>query len=278
MPKHLDSLHRRPKEEPAKKEGEEKKGEIKINKPDPKPADHEKNKEQVDKVGDFFLVKKKREAETEVEEEIEEEKPKQEHENIPISTKNKADEFEPQRVTSHGKNQPNILSIDRTETFVTYVLLIIGIIIIILGVGVIMLFRTQPAADSKSTEVKTERPTETATTTTPETKPAEGTKPAETTPTPTAVNKATTKLSILNGNGRTGEASTAKATLTGKGWTVASVGNAANIHPQTTIYYHSGKSAEADALKGDFGNSGAQTAESNEIVGSSDLVLVLGQT
>lgn len=84
-------------------------------------------------------------------------------------------------------------------------------------------------------------------------------------------------IRVVNGNGKSGEASSVKTTLEAAGFKVDSIGNASRTYDQTTIYYASGKedlaNALAEAIKDKYD---ATTKESDSTVGNNDAVIALG--
>lgn len=85
-------------------------------------------------------------------------------------------------------------------------------------------------------------------------------------------------IKVLNGNGVSGSAIEAKELLQQNGFTVSEVGNARLFSYQnTTIYYKSGKEAEATLVKDGLGKSGATLTLSDSIVGTFDIVVVVGK-
>ncbi|HOE74907.1 MAG TPA: LytR C-terminal domain-containing protein [bacterium] len=104
--------------------------------------------------------------------------------------------------------------------------------------------------------------------------------PPATTPTTTqapTVDKANTKVRVVNGNGRSGEAQLMKDTLKADGFTNITVGNALSRYATTVIYYNSGKLAEAQAVE-KIVASKYQTSllESPSVVKDNDVLVALG--
>lgn len=105
---------------------------------------------------------------------------------------------------------------------------------------------TQDTVKSKSEDGATITETTTTDTTT---TTSEAPKPAEDTPTATnEIDKASVKLRIVNGNGRSGEAGLMKTALEDDGFTNISTGNALSQYSTTVVYYNTGKIAEAKAV------------------------------
>lgn len=96
--------------------------------------------------------------------------------------------------------------------------------------------------------------------------------------TPT-IDKSQITIQILNGNGITGSAASVKNTLVSAGFTVDSVLNAYKFTYQTSIiYYKTGQSAEADAIKQALPNRQLELINDDEIAGNYDIVVVVGKT
>lgn len=105
---------------------------------------------------------------------------------------------------------------------------------------------TQETVKSKSEDGATITETTTTDTTTTTSEAPETT---EDTPTATSeIDKASVKLRIVNGNGRSGEAGLMKTALEDDGFTNISTGNALSQYSTTVVYYNTGKIAEAKAV------------------------------
>ncbi|MFA6963629.1 MAG: LytR C-terminal domain-containing protein [Patescibacteria group bacterium] len=134
---------------------------------------------------------------------------------------------------------------------------------------------------ASTTTEETTTPTQTTETeTTPATTPVAATTPAVTTPavtTPT-IDKAAIKIKVLNGNGVTGRAATVSSLLTTAGFKITSTTNAKKFTYATTIiYFHEGKQAEANLVKDALPTYSVTTVMDNTVVGTSDLVVVVGK-
>lgn len=106
----------------------------------------------------------------------------------------------------------------------------------------------------------------------------------QTTETPTstavtpAIDKSTISMEILNGNGISGSASAIKDQLTTAGFTISKVANAYNFnYTNTIIYYKTSKESEANLVKDTLTNHTCETINSDKIVGSYDIVVVVGK-
>lgn len=84
-------------------------------------------------------------------------------------------------------------------------------------------------------------------------------------------------LRVANGNGINGEASRIKKILEGKGYKIASIGNASKNYSQSIIYFKTGQDKLAEALKEDLKEEYLfEVEQADQIVGSYDAVIVLG--
>jgi|GEM_PF-1873377 len=88
----------------------------------------------------------------------------------------------------------------------------------------------------------------------------------------------TLKIQVLNGSGVSSAASTMKKALTDQGYTVASTGNAKSFtYEQTTIFYKTGKDAEATEMKGLLTSYDVILKNADATVGSYDIIVVVGK-
>lgn len=97
---------------------------------------------------------------------------------------------------------------------------------------------------------------------------------------PATLDKASFKIQILNGNAIWGAATKAKELLESNGFKVSATGNAENQnYTVTTIYYKTGKNAEAETVKTFFDQNGSNVVleENNVIAGDVDLTVVIGK-
>ncbi|MBI2599161.1 LytR C-terminal domain-containing protein, partial [Candidatus Curtissbacteria bacterium] len=95
----------------------------------------------------------------------------------------------------------------------------------------------------------------------------------------TSVDKTSVKIRILNGSGQAGVASAAKDFIEGKGWEVASLGNAANFDfAQTVIKLKESALGAKDALVADLADkySVVVSSESLEATDSADVEVTIG--
>lgn len=89
----------------------------------------------------------------------------------------------------------------------------------------------------------------------------------------------TLKIQVLNGSGVSSAASGMKKVLTDQGYTVASTGNAKSFtYEQTTIFYKTGKEAEATKMKDFLTGYDVILKNSDATVGSYDIIVVVGKT
>lgn len=101
--------------------------------------------------------------------------------------------------------------------------------------------------------------------------------PAETKP--VEINKSAIKIRVLNGNGIWKAAQIARDLLVKDGFKVLSTGNADNRKYETTlVYFHSGKTAEADlVLKTLESKYQVSKEENNTLTKNSDVLVVIGK-
>lgn len=91
------------------------------------------------------------------------------------------------------------------------------------------------------------------------------------------VDKASVKVRIVNGNGRSGEASLMKQALEDDGFKDITTGNALSQYSTTVIYYNTGKLAEAKAVEAVV-SSKYETSllESPSVAKDNDVLVALG--
>ena len=93
-----------------------------------------------------------------------------------------------------------------------------------------------------------------------------------------AIDKASIKVSVLNGNGIRGEASQIRDTLVADGYIVPSVANARKFTYQTTIiYYRPDFLPYANAIKALISTKTSELTESSDLTASYEIVVVLGK-
>lgn len=93
------------------------------------------------------------------------------------------------------------------------------------------------------------------------------------------VDKSVAKIKVLNGSGTAGVASTVKDLLEGKGWKVASVGNADNYdYTQTVLKFKSAAKKYESALSSDLSSkySVITSSEPVEASDSADIIVIVG--
>lgn len=101
--------------------------------------------------------------------------------------------------------------------------------------------------------------------------------PDATTSTPT-INKATISIRVLNGNGISGSAASVKETLVAAGYNIGAVTNASRFtYTNTTLYYNTGKEAEAKLIVADLGSRKTEIYENPQVAGSNDVIVVVGK-
>jgi len=125
-------------------------------------------------------------------------------------------------------------------------------------------------------EAETPPVTQTQTTQTPEPAPTQE-QPVETKP--VEIDKSTIKIRVLNGNGIWKAAQIARDLLIKDGFKVLSTGNASNRKYESTIvYFHSGKTAEADlVLKSLESKYQVTKEENNSLTKDCDVLVVIGK-
>lgn len=96
---------------------------------------------------------------------------------------------------------------------------------------------------------------------------------------PVEINKSTIKIRVLNGNGIWKAAQIARDLLVKDGFKVLSTGNADNRKYETTIvYFHTGKTAEAElVLKSLESKYQVTKEENNTLTKDSDVLVVIGK-
>lgn len=125
-----------------------------------------------------------------------------------------------------------------------------------------------PESETQATvreQLKTESRSETTEPKAPQTPPAELTPPGN------------LSLKVLNGSGTAGVANSLAGVLKAAGYNVTSVGNAKRFnYENSTIFYKSGRQAEAEALRNASSRPEATLEEENSVTAGLDLVVVVG--
>lgn len=108
---------------------------------------------------------------------------------------------------------------------------------------------------------------------------AASTAPVTTTPTTTStVDKSTISLRVLNGNGIAGSAETVATELKTAGFNPINTSNARKFtYAETIVYFKTGKEAEANTVKDALSERTASIENSDSIVGSYDVIVVVGK-
>jgi hypothetical protein len=162
--------------------------------------------------------------------------------------------------------------------------LIIGIIAVIVSASLALYILFKDDNSSKNgggaaSATSTVSPSGTATSSAATSSASSTTSPAAatTTTTSSAFKYSNEQIRIANGNSTSGEAARIKTLLEGKGYKIASVGNATKQYSSSFVYYKTGQEKLANALKTDLAGEYVATVEkSDEIVGTYDAVIVLG--
>lgn len=92
------------------------------------------------------------------------------------------------------------------------------------------------------------------------------------------IDKAGVVIQVLNGNGVTGSADKVKSLLISSGYTVSKIANARKFtYPDTLIYYKTGQEAVATDIKATLTGYQTTIENSDTIVGSYDIIVVVGK-
>lgn len=159
--------------------------------------------------------------------------------------------------------------------------LILGIIAVVVSTSLAVYILFKDNKDDAKTTSPSASATVGPTTTTSTTATASATTSATATTSvaaTTTFNYTDESIRIVNGNGKSGEASRIKASLEAKGYTIASTGNASKSYDKTTILYKAGEQALAEALKSAIAADYAATVQLSDqaTLGSYDAVIALG--
>lgn len=93
-----------------------------------------------------------------------------------------------------------------------------------------------------------------------------------------AIDKQSFNIRVLNGNGRTGDASKIKSELEAKGYKVGAVANANYRYSKTQIYYLTDYKNQAEAVANDLNREEEVKEASQDLVGEGyQILIVLGQ-
>jgi len=180
---------------------------------------------------------------------------------------------------------------ERTDPFIFYLVLGLCSVILLVVLSLWLIFFKNKSADSVDTNtITTNQAVENSTigniTATSETKPESSdsvspevtTTPDLTPPTTTStLDKASVKVRVVNGNGRSGEATTMKQLLSDDGFTNISAGNASSRYASTVIYYQSGQLEAAEAVDAIVSTKyETELVENNSVAKSYQVVVALG--
>jgi len=165
---------------------------------------------------------------------------------------------------------------EKSDPLLFYLILGLCAIILLVALSVWLIYRSISGSGNSTT----------STTTSQSAKATEGSTASETTSSTSTtstesatatVDKSSVKVRILNGNGRSGEASLVAQALKDDGFVNITTGNAASRYGTTIIYYNTGKLAEAKAVENIVSNKYSPTLkEDASIAKTNDVVVALG--
>jgi cytoskeletal protein RodZ len=178
---------------------------------------------------------------------------KDELDSSPVET----EESKEKQMVKHPKNW-----LDITITIIL-IFVIVGLLIWIFWPAKPRVLNISPTAlDNSSTITSTE---------------TSGSSTTSSTAPSSAIDKSSIIIKILNGNKRTGEAAALKEKMEADGFKIESTGNAKSTYETTIVYYKKGKESQANLVKEFLAKTyQTKTEENNDLVGSADVLIVLG--
>lgn len=189
----------------------------------------------------------------------------------PVTPKSVGDRTHEQDKDSFFNSQPKE---EKSDPLLFYLILGLCAIILLVALSVWLIYRSlSGAGNSTSSSTTTSQPAKTS-----ETSTTSSTSSTTTTESATAtVDKSSVKVRVLNGNGRSGEATIVAQALKDDGFVNITTGNAASRYATTIIYYNTGKLAEAKAVEKIVSNKYTPTLkEDSSIAKTNDVVVALG--
>ncbi len=189
----------------------------------------------------------------------------------PVTPKSVGDRTREQDKDSFFNSQPKE---EKSDPLLFYLILGLCAIILLVALSVWLIYRSlSGAGNSTSSSTTTSQPAKTS-----ETSTTSSTSSTTTTESATAtVDKSSVKVRVLNGNGRSGEATIVAQALKDDGFVNITTGNAASRYATTIIYYNTGKLAEAKAVEKIVSNKYTPTLkEDSSIAKTNDVVVALG--
>ncbi|MBP6930317.1 LytR C-terminal domain-containing protein [Patescibacteria group bacterium] len=173
---------------------------------------------------------------------------------------------------------------NKPDTLNYYLLLAVCALVLLVVLAGWLIYKQLTGEDSRNqndstTTAQEETPNETANIDgDTATKVALNETPAVTPTTPAStIDKASVKVRVVNGNGRSGEAQLMKEALEEDGFVNITVGNALSRYATTVIYYNSGKLEEAQAVEKIVSNKYQTTLlESPSVTKDNDVLVALG--
>jgi cytoskeletal protein RodZ len=192
--------------------------------------------------------------------------------------------------TQHEPDKDNFFNTptepERTDPFIFYLALGLCSVILLVVLSLWLIFFKNKSVDTTDTttpaviEQNTSAGNITASTDTnqPVADTTSAATPELTPPAPTAtIDKAAVKVRVVNGNGRSGEATTMKQMLSDAGFTDISAGNASSRYATTVIYYQSGQIEAAKAINEIVATKyQTELVENNSVAKSYQVVVALG--
>jgi len=178
---------------------------------------------------------------------------------------------------------------EKNDPMVFYLILGLCAIVLLVVLSVVLIYRGTRRSNPSSDTATTTSDTATGSSATSQTDqtvtdasatPAADTAASDTqaaaSPAP-AIDKASVKVRVVNGNGRNGEAALMAKALNDAGFTKVTTGNALSRYKTTVVYYNSGKLSEAQAvetvIKAKYKTS---LLENPSIVKTNDVLVALG--
>lgn len=189
----------------------------------------------------------------------------------PVTPKNVGDRTHEQDKDSFFNSQPKE---EKSDPLLFYLILGLCAIILLVALSVWLIYRSLTGAGNSTSSSSTTPTTQASTSQT----ATDTTSTTSTTSSESAtVDKASVKVRVLNGNGRSGEASLVAESLKDDGFANITTGNAASRYAATVIYYNTGKLAEAKAVQKVVSSKYEPTLkEDSNITKTNDVVVALG--
>lgn len=181
-------------------------------------------------------------------------------------------------ISKESSKSEEVFEIEQAKSGGTFYLVLGIIALVVATVFALYILYSDKSDEEASSTASPIKKTQTIEATEEEMLSPTATPTVEPTQSASSANFGSSSVRVANGNGIEGEGAKIKTALEKAGFSITSVGNASRTYDSSIIYYKSGNSALAEALKEAISDKYQATVkESDETVGSYDAVVVLGK-